>query len=174
MKKVLVVGSGGAGKSTFATRLGRALGLEVIHLDSIYWKPGWVAPTKEEWQKTVENLVERDAWVMDGNYSGTLELRIKACDTMIFLDIARTVCLWRVLKRSVMYRNRSRPDMAEGCAEKMNLEFLEFLRWIWDYPRKSGPKVLALMQKHSHGKQIVRLRSSAEMEQFLKGLESGS
>src|SRR5580765_7184882 len=94
MKRILVIGSGGAGKSTFAKRLGEILKIEVIHLDSLYWKPGWIEPPKPEWKKTIERLLTRDFWVMDGNYSGTLDVRFEACDTVIFLDIARMICLW--------------------------------------------------------------------------------
>ena len=72
MKRVLVIGSGGAGKSTFATRLGARLGLPVIHLDRVYWQPGWVETPKDEWLRKVEEMCAADAWVMDGNYSGTL------------------------------------------------------------------------------------------------------
>lgn len=85
MRKVLVIGSGGAGKTTFAKRLSKILNIEVIHLDALYWNPGWVETPELEWRKIVEGLIVRDSWIMDGNYSGTLDLRIKACDTVIIL-----------------------------------------------------------------------------------------
>src|SRR3954466_4414965 len=113
MRKVLVIGPGGAGKSTFAKRLGELLKIEVLHLDKFYWRPGWVETPKSEWLKTIEELVEGESWIMDGNYSGTLDVRFTACDTVIFLDMSRALCLWRVLKRVIMYWKRSRPDMAE-------------------------------------------------------------
>src|ERR1051325_3370360 len=111
MQKILVIGSGGAGKSTFARRLGERLKLDVIHLDRLYWKPGWIETPKDEWRRLIQELLNREAWIMDGNYSGTLEMRMAACDTVIFLDIARSVCLWRVMKRSISYRKECRPDM---------------------------------------------------------------
>ena len=164
MRKVLVIGSGGSGKSIFAARLGRLLGIEVIHLDRIHWKPGWTETPKDEWARTVEGLVRRESWVMDGNYSGTLDIRLAACDTVIFLDMPRRVCLWRVLKRVVLYREGSRPDMAEGCAEHFNLEFL---LWVWNYPATRRPKILEKLRALPPGKRVVRLRSSAEAESFL-------
>ncbi len=163
MRKILVIGSGGAGKSTFARRLGQALGIEVIHLDAHYWQPGWVETPKPEWAKTVEHLIERDAWIMDGNYSGTLDLRLRTCDTVIFLDIARLVCLWRVFKRRLIYRRGGRPDMAAGCREQLNLEFV---RWIWNYPSRTRLEVLEMLKNRPHVK-FVRLRSDAEVERFL-------
>lgn len=165
---MLVIGSGGAGKSTFSRRLGERLGLEVIHLDMAYWLPGWVEPPQDEWARKVDEFCQRESWVMDGNYSGTLEARLAACDTVIFLDLPRTVCVWRVLKRRVMYRRARRPDVAEGCPETVNAEFL---LWVWNYPVRSRPKALALLEKHGGGKRIVHLRSSAEAERFLNQLE---
>jgi adenylate kinase family enzyme len=165
MKRILVIGSGGAGKSTFSRRLGERLGLEVIHLDREQWRPGWVETPKDEWRRKVEELVARDAWVMDGNYSGTLDVRLAACDTVIFLDLPRAVCVWRVLKRIVTYRRGVRPDMAEGCHEQFDFKFIQ---WVWGYPSTRRPKILALLEQHSRDKQIIRLRSRAEVGKFLE------
>jgi len=164
MRKILVIGSGGAGKSTFAARLGARLKLEVIHLDSCYWQAGWQETPKAEWRARVEELIAHDTWIMDGNYSGTLELRLKACDTVIFLDLPRTLCLWRVVKRAIMYWGKPRPDMAAGCPERLTFEFVQ---WIWQYPRRTRPQVLARLQACADAKQIVHLRSQAEVEKFL-------
>ena len=163
MRKVLVIGSGGAGKSTFSRRLGELLDLEVIHLDSLYWSAGWVEMPKAEWQAAVEELLSRKAWIIDGNYSGTLQMRLEACDTVIFLDMSRLICLWRLLKRAVLYRNESRPDMADGCPEKLNWKFM---RWVLEYPERTRPKIVELLEKGAKNKQVIRLRSRAEMERF--------
>src|SRR5689334_19603505 len=124
MRKVLVIGSGGSGKSTVAAQLGELLNLEVSHLDRFYWRAGWVEPETEEWIKTVTDLIERDSWILDGNYSGSLELRLAKCDTVVFLDLSRVLCLWRIVKRFFLYRNGTRPDVAEGCREQLSLEFV--------------------------------------------------
>ena len=170
MRKVLVIGSGGSGKSTFARDMGQLLNIEVIHLDTHYWNSGWVETPKAEWLRTIEELLSRDSWIMDGNYSGTLEVRLRACDTVIFLDISRPTCLWRVLKRVVLYRNNGRPDMTVGCPEKFNLEFI---RWVWNYPRKTRPKVIRRLSENSENKKVVRLRSRAEVERFLTSVRAG-
>ena len=167
MKKVLVIGSGGAGKSTFAARLSRVLDIEVIHLDVLYWKPGWIETPKPEWREKVAALVKRDAWIIDGNYSGTFDIRFAAGDTVIFLDVARRVCLWRVLKRLVLYRRGGRPDMAAGCKERFDLQFLI---WIWNYPGRTRQKVLKLFREGSSGKETIRLRTQAEIEGLLAKL----
>jgi adenylate kinase family enzyme len=164
MRRVIVIGSGGSGKSTLAARLGEAAGLPVHHLDALYWRPGWVAPPPEEWKATVAALAARPAWIMDGNYGGTLDERLAACDTAVFLDLPRTVCMARVIRRSLRYRGRSRPDMAPGCPEQVTGEFL---RWIWRYPIDRRPTVLRKLAAVAHEKRVVRLRSTREVERFL-------
>lgn len=164
MRKVLVIGSGGAGKSIFATRLGELLKIEVLHLDKFYWRPGWVEMPKAEWLKTVEELLNRDSWIMDGNYSGTLDKRLEACDTVVFLDMPRTLCLWRVMKRAIMYWNGGRPDMTQDCPERFNLEFI---RWIWNYSSRTRPKVVEMLKSNSERKMIVWLRTRLDVERFL-------
>lgn len=169
MKRVLVIGPGGSGKSTFARRLGQILGIEVKHLDSFYWRSGWTKPSNEDWIKTVNDLISRDSWIIDGNFGGTLPLRVERCDTVIFLDMPRLLCLWRITKRRITYRKRSRPDMAEGCHEKLDLEFI---RWVWNYPNRSRPRVIKLLNENKAAKTIVWLRSNDDVERFLKSCKS--
>jgi adenylate kinase family enzyme len=169
MKKVLVIGSSGAGKSTFARRLGKITGIEVIHLDKLHWKPNWIEPPKEEWRVIVENAVKSDSWILDGNFSSTMKIRVAACDTIVFLEMPRIVCIWRVLKRIVVYRKGSRPDMAEGCNEKFDWEFI---KWIWNYPKQSKPKIESILEQYRNEKTIVYLKSNREIESFLCKIKS--
>jgi adenylate kinase family enzyme len=164
VRKVLVIGSGGAGKSTFARRLGERTGLPVVHLDALYWRPGWVKTPDDQWRATVAELLARDAWILDGNYSGTLELRLAACDTVFFLDLPRRVCLPAVIARRVRYAGRSRPDCAPGCPEKIDWEFV---RWIWRYSTRARPKVLAGLAALRADQRAVVLRSRREMAAWL-------
>ena len=164
MKRIIVIGSGGAGKSTFSKRLGDVSGIEVIHLDQIYWRPNWVKTGKDEWRRIVEGLIAKNSWIMDGNFGGTREMRLAACDTVIFLDIPRRICLYRILKRSIIYRGKTRPDMAEGCKERFDLEFLV---WVWNYPKTSGKRALEEMSQLD-GKRIIVLRNTNDIEEFLK------
>lgn len=168
MKRVVVIGSGGSGKSTFSRRLGEATGLEVTHLDSVFWRPNWQKTPKDEWEKKVRKLVERDSWIVDGNFGSTREIRLDACDTVIFLDLPRPVCMYRVIKRAIVYRGRNRPDMAEGCREKIDLEFL---RWVWNFPKQGRSRILNDLDRLS-GKNIYVLRSTREAESFLAKIAS--
>ncbi len=165
MRKVLVIGSAGAGKSTLATQLGAALGLPVVHLDAHFWQPGWRETPRDEWAQRVADLLGRDRWVMDGNYGGTLAARVEAADTIILLALPRLQCLYRVVRRSVLGWGRARPDLNPGCPEQ--LPDWAFLRWIWSYPDVKLPAVLALLREQEARKRVVILRSSAEVRRFL-------
>ena len=167
MQRVLVIGASGAGKSSLATRLGQRTGLPVVHLDREYWQPGWIEPDKASWSETVARLLAQERWILDGNFGVTLERRLAACDTVIFLDLPRHVCLWRVLRRRLRHRGDARPDMAPGCHERLSLHFLW---WIWTYPRRRRPGVLRKLQQLRADQTAVVLRSDAEIEKFLAAL----
>lgn len=169
MKKVLVIGSSGSGKSTFASRLGEILKLPVIHMDMLFWHPNWVETPKDEWRKVVEKSVQGESWVMDGNYSATMDLRLPVCDTVIFLETPRIICVYRILKRVVTYKKGSRPDIPEGCDEKFDWDFVKI---VWNYPIRSKPKIEALLKKLASEKKVIRLKSTKEIENFLTELEN--
>lgn len=165
MRRVLVIGSGGAGKSTVARTLGTQLGLPVIHLDAHYWRPGWVPTPAAEWRERVAQLAAGDSWVMDGHYGGTMEQRLSACDTVVFLDLPWYVCLSRVLQRTARYRGRSRPDMTDGCPEHLTWDFAW---WIITYPIRRRPGVLARLAALPDRTRVVRLRSTRDVETFMR------
>ena len=169
MKRILIIGSGGAGKSTLARRLGEALGIEVFHLDKIHWRENWTESPKAEFREAVEDVLRKDEWIMDGNFGGTMEIRLPACDTVIFLDFPRTVCLYRVVKRRLTYRGTNRPDMTEGCNEKIDFEFLH---WVWTFPTRARPEIEERLERFGKEKKLFRLRSKREVENFLMNLEN--
>lgn len=167
MKKIAIIGSGGAGKSTFARQLYEKLSIDVFHLDALLWKPNWVESSKDEQILIQKQLVEKDSWIIDGNYGGTLDIRLNAADTIIFLDIHRIICTYRALKRIRQYRNKTRADMAIGCDEKFDIDFF---KWIWSYPNTGKPAVLNLLHGIYKEKQVIILRSPKEVRAFLERL----
>lgn len=167
MKRILVLGPSGSGKSTFAKALADRLALPWICLDHYYWKPNWVETPEEEWREVVASLIAQDEWVMDGNYSKTLEMRIRKADTAIFLDVPRRVSFWRVFKRRIIHRGKVRAELAEGCKEKIDLDFL---RWIWGYPTRTRPLVDRILDDNSKDKTIVVLKGAKQAEEYLASL----
>lgn len=165
MKRVLVLGSSGSGKSTFARELGERLGIEAIHLDSYYWQPNWTSTPPEEWDKKLLNLLEKESWIMDGNYPASLPVRMQYADTVIFLDRGRVLSLLRCVGRLFEYRGESRPELAPGCNEKIDWDFL---KWIWNYPRDVKPNIMAILEGQSRVKVII-LNSDRQIFRFLAG-----
>ena len=164
MSRILVIGTGGSGKTTVARRLAQRTGLPLIHLDALYWRAGWEPTPPEEWRAKVRQLVQRDAWIVDGNYGGTLDLRLEACDTVVFLDLPRLVCLWRVLGRWLRHVGRVRPDLPPGCRERLTWEFLA---WIWTYRTRRRGDILKRLAALEKRKRVAIVRSSAAIAAFL-------
>ncbi|MCP4646279.1 MAG: hypothetical protein GY852_00900, partial [bacterium] len=111
MKRVLVIGSGGAGKTTFAKLFSHRLGLPLIHLDAHYWNPGWTETPTGEWNLMVQELCSGTEWVIDGNFVSSLDVRLKRADTVIFLDFGRVLCTYSALKRLILNWGSVRDDM---------------------------------------------------------------
>ena len=167
MRRVLVLGCPASGKSTLSRKLASIKGLPLVHLDRIFWRPNWVEATEDEFQASLAAELGKDAWIIDGNYGRTLAQRLERADTAILLDFPRRVCLCRAVKRSVTGWGRWRPDMGEGCPEKLDPEFLRF---IWRFGRDHRSKLLAEFDRFP-GKKIV-LRSPAEVSRFVASLSS--
>jgi adenylate kinase family enzyme len=161
----LVIGSGGAGKSTFSRALGALTGLPVIHLDRYYWKAQWQPTSGDAWKQTVVQLASGDGWIMDGNYGGTLSLRLARCDAVVFFDFPRLACFCGVIKRRLASRGGTRSDMAEGCPERITLEFV---RWIWRYPRVGRLRVLRELEVASQRIEIITVTSRKEVQSVLQ------
>lgn len=168
MKRILIIGSSGSGKSTLARQLGATLELPVIHLDRHYWHPGWVGTPKNEWQNIVTQLVQREEWIIDGNYRGTLETRLAAADSVVFLDLPPWMCALRAFKRRIQYHNRPRPDIADGCMEPLlDPQLLKFMRHVISYPDRAKPYVMKQLTEIADKKHVVLLKSTKDVNNFL-------
>ncbi|MCC8022241.1 MAG: AAA family ATPase [Clostridiales bacterium] len=166
-RRIAVIGSPGSGKSTLSVRLGSATGLPVRHLDACYWKSGWQPSGPEEWQAIHAQLIAEGRWIIDGSFTGSLKERLVRADCVVYLDIPRRVSLLRVLRRYLRYRGRSRPDMAAGCPETLDWEFI---CWIWHYRRTHHQSILNLLEQFPG--QAFILHSRREAEAFLRTIET--
>ena len=167
----MIIGCCGAGKSTFAKKLGNILPLEVIHLDQHYWQPNWTETAKEEWEEIVSKLAQKESWIIDGNYGGTMDLRIDRADTIIYLDYPTWKCLWRITKRIIKHRGHERPDMATGCQERFDLEFYHYVATFNLMRRKA---LINKMQKLKSQKTVHIFRNDKETGIFLNALMSNT
>ena len=159
MKKVIVIGCPGSGKSTFARALHEKTRLSLVYLDMLYWNPDRTTKPKDEFRAALRETVELSEWIIDGNYGSTLEIRMEACDTVIFLDYPVEVCIAGVEER----RGKPRPDMP-WIETEPDLEFIEFIK---KYNEESRPKVIELLEKYKE-KNIIIFKSRAEADEFLR------
>ena len=164
MERILIIGCGGAGKSTLARQLGELTGLPVVHLDKLFWHPGWVESTKEEIDAKITAALDEPRWIMDGNYNRTLPLRIQKCDAVIYLDFSRFACLMGVAKRVLTTYGTVRPDMAEGCPERFDLDFL---KWVWNFNKNKREQYYRLLNE-AEGVETIVLKNRRAVRKFMK------
>jgi adenylate kinase family enzyme len=149
MKRIVILGRGASGKSTLANRLGEVTGLPVIELDKLFWLSGMTATPRDQWVNLQENLVAEDRWIMDGDLGpyDAVEVRLRAADTIIFLDFSLVLCAWRAVRRS---RERS-----------------DFWRWLVAYRFESRPILMQAIAKHAASAQLRVLRNPEAVARFI-------
>lgn len=164
----MIIGCGGSGKSTLAKQIRHMIGLELIHLDQVFYKPGWVELEKVEWiEKNIE-LLKKEEWIIDGNYGSTMGMRLEKADTIIFMDTPTHLRLLRVLKRGIQYFGKTRPDMASNCPERISLEFLLYILF---YNKTRRPNILKKIKFYEKEKQVFTLKNKKDINSFLQNLK---
>ena len=170
-QRVLVIGISGAGKSTFSRKLAERRGLPLVHLDQEFWQPGWKVTPREPWRAKVAELAARERWVMDGNYGGSLHIRLPRADTLIWFDYPRRVCIPRVLWRVLSTYGRVRADLAPGCPERFDWEFL---RYVWDFGKKERPQLIAKIAQYGGHLVPHVFRKDADATRYLASLDAST
>ena len=166
MERILIIGCSGSGKSTLARELGEKLNLTVVHLDRLWWTAGWKNVTQEEFDSRLAMAVNMDRWIIDGNYSRTIEMRLPRCDTIIYLDFDRWLCLWGMFQRVIRNYGKTRPDMGGNCPERFDWEFV---KWIWNFNKNNRARYYALLNG-AKDKNIVILKSRRQAQKYLDSL----
>lgn len=159
MQKVIVIGCPGSGKSTFSRALHAATGLPLYPLDRMYWNADGTRVPKAVFLRRLQQALEKEAWIIDGNYSSTMELRMQFCDTVFFLDYPLEVCLEGIRAR----KGKERPDMPAILPEDDDRKFVEFIK---SYNTGTRPEVMELLRKYA-GKQTIVFKSREEANRFL-------
>lgn len=164
MQRVTIIGSCGAGKSTLARSLGKIISLPIIHLDTYYWQTGWQEINQTKWQKIQQKLVAQECWIIDGNYISTMDIRLAAADTIIWLDFNRYLCLWRIFKRYLEYPGRTRPDMGKECPERLNWEFMQY---VWNFSKLHRTEIINQLARYQENKQVFILQNPSQVSDWL-------
>jgi adenylate kinase family enzyme len=168
MQRVLVMGSSGSGKSTFARRLSEITGLPVVSIDALFWKPGWVESDRDEFRARLAEVTRQPRWIMDGNYTTAAgELRREVADTVIWFDLPRAICMWGILSRIARSYGRVRPEMAPGCPEKLDFEFFHY---VWTYRARQRPVLVEFFKGLRPDQSFVSFTHRSESDRYLRDL----
>lgn len=167
MRRIVIIGPLGAGKSTLAVKLGRLLGIPVHHLDWLYWGDTWTPTPPAEWQALLGRLVEGQSWIIDGNFTSSLPERLAAADTVIYLDLPPLTATIRAVRRRILHRWRRTPGVPGGSRPMFNAQLF---RWIWAFPSQHRPHLLGQLRQPSFAHKTIILRSPREVRRFVRSV----
>lgn len=169
MKRVMIVGQPGAGKTWLARRMGAITGLPVHHMDRIHFLPGWVERPRGDKIALARAVEEQDIWIFEGGLSATYDTRLRRCDTLVVLDVPLWRRSWRILWRTLRSYGRNRPEMPEGCPERFRPEFWQ---WVWRTRHIGRASHQALAENAGRGVDVYLLRSRGEVRHYLDDLKA--
>ena len=163
VKRILIIGSNGAGKSTFAYQLAERTHLPLIHIDRLYWRNHWEVTPKQEFEELVCAQAQQPAWIIEGNNIRSLDERLKYADTVFWFEFPPALCLWNVLKRQLRYRGKVRPDLPDQCVSKLNFRFL----WdVWRFNKKNHARIAKKLEASQVC--VIRFTNYKQVREYLK------
>lgn len=169
-RRIAIIGNAGSGKSTLARKVQGFCGLPLHHLDTYFWKPNWTPPNRDEYKIVHDSLCDQDEWIIEGTNLSLWEHRMNRAEVIIVLKIPRILCIWRIFKRTWTYYGKETPSSAAGCREKVDGEFIRFIKWVWNFEPKYRTKIAELFGTYQHTKKIYVLSSQQEIDVFLEKL----
>ena len=167
MERILIIGGNGCGKTTLAQKLATKLDLPLIHLDVLYWRDNWKNASKDEFDELLMKELLKPKWIIDGNMNRSIPLRLKYCDTVIYMDFSRIMCVYGAIKRVVKNYGKSRFDMGGYCPEKFNKEKFEFIKTIWNHDKTNRIRFYDMLNNES-AVNIIVLKNRWQVNQFLR------
>ena len=170
-RRIMIIGGPGSGKSTLALALGDRLGLPVFHVDHLIWAPNWTERDLDRRTREALEIEAQDAWIFEGGGAATFDNRLARADVLIWLDAPVMVRIWRLIFRAWRWRGQARPEMAEGCVERLDGNWLGFLKWVWDTRRQRAAEGARLMEQA--GPKGLHLSSLVEINGFVAELRPG-
>jgi adenylate kinase family enzyme len=160
----MIIGCGGSGKSTLSKRLYDITNIPVYHLDQYFWLPNWTEIDRTEWQKVNQEIIQKESWIMDGNYGSTMDMRLEVADTVIFMNRPWYVSLSRVIMRTLKSYGKTRVDMPENCPERFSWHFLHY---IMMYNKTRRPSILKKLAALSKSTSVYILKTDKDIEEFV-------
>jgi adenylate kinase family enzyme len=171
MRRVAIIGPGGAGKTTLARELARRLGIEVVELDRLFWRPGWVKASPEECEELQREALSGVSWITDSGAPRALRSRLEAADTVVFLDLPLWLCALRTVLRRRSTRGRPREELPAGCTPgRLDRALVRYASYVWRYRRELRPQILADLDRLSGERDVVVLRDGREVRRFVDSL----
>ncbi|ACP25072.1 putative DNA topology modulation FlaR protein [Sinorhizobium fredii NGR234] len=162
-KRILVIGCSGGGKTTLARWLSARFDLPFVSMDQeFFWLPGWVSRARAEQRTLIAARVDEPRWVMDGTNPSSFDLRMPRTDVVVWVRMPRLLCLWGAASRWLKWRGQARPEMADGCPERLSPDFI---RYIWTFERKFAPAIAIGLEAYSVP--VIQIRSRAQMRRLL-------
>lgn len=166
MERIMIIGGNGCGKTTLAKELSAKLKLPLTHLDVLYWRDHWQPAPQDEFDEQLLPELKAPKWIIDGNISRTIPLRLKYCDTVIYLDFSRVKCVYGAIKRVIKNYGKSRPDMGGYCPEGFDFEFLKS---VWNFNKNNKKRYYDMLHEAANVK-IIILKSRKQTREFLQQL----
>ena len=171
INRIAIVGRCGSGKSTLAKQLSLKLNLPLVHIDKLYWLPYWNERQKKEFIKLHDYEALKSNWVMDGNNKSTFKLRFERADNIIIFDLPRYLCIFRVIKRTILNLGKDRADMGEGCKEQLSWRYWNFLKYVWSFDKTTGKAIYETVEQLKTDDKYTILKSSKDVDFFVKTLK---